>query len=89
MRINNLEFRKSYPIGNTTDYYYEIVEFQQRENDKEYCYTLLRWKWTKECPDIQFVGPRPFKCEDQETLWKLMKYGQDVIQAEYDLKDLG
>lgn len=97
MRIDNLEFRKSYPLGNDTNHYYEIVEFKQKEDSyygesdfkkpKEYCYTLLRWKWTDEQPDIQFVGERPFECEDKETLWKLMEYGQKVIQAEYNLKD--
>lgn len=86
MRVDDLEFRKAFPIGNNVDYYYEIVKWQRPEDP--YCYTLLRWRMEKEQPDIQFVGNRPFEIDNQEVLWKLMKYGQDVIQAEYDLLDM-
>jgi hypothetical protein len=89
MRVNNLEFRKTTAIGQN-EYYYEIVEWVKDDNlpKKEYCYTILRWIWSSEQPDIEVIGSRPFEVEDTETLWKLMKYGQDVIQAEYDLKDI-
>lgn len=84
MKINNIEFRKSFPLGNKKDYYYEIVEWFESGT----CCTLLRWEMCEEQPDIRFVGSRPFSYEDKETLWKLMEYGQDVIQAEYKLKDM-
>jgi len=81
MRINKLEVRKS--SSNS----YELVEWVENSEGSAFCYTILSWLNSKEQPDIKFVGNRPFEVDDKETLWKLMKYGQAIIQAEYDLKD--
>ena len=35
---------------------------------------------------VQFVGRRPFD-DDSDSLWEIMEYGQDVLDAETRLED--
>lgn len=80
MRISNLEFRR---LGD--DRPAEIICWM---GDSERCYTILWYVSGKEGYRIEFVGSRPFELEygDQQVLWELMKYGQRVLDAEFELK---
>lgn len=47
-------------------------------------YTIMYWKKTSEGYDLVFVGDRPFDYPDVQTLWKLMKIGQDFLEDEFN-----
>jgi hypothetical protein len=80
MRINNLEFRR---IGGNRPA--EIICWI---DGTESCYTILWYIPGNEGYHIEFVGSRPFELEydDKKVLWKLMHYGQKVLDAEFELK---
>jgi hypothetical protein len=81
MRFEEFEFRRNENHEHDRDP--EIVQWA--ENGTEYCFTLL---WFKKVTDdwyIEFVGNRPLTVENRETLWKLMEYGQTVLDAEFKL----
>jgi hypothetical protein len=83
MRVDNLEFRN---MGGTRSP--EIVAWKSYEDSsrgEEFCYTLLWWKKDREGYYIEFVSDRPLNEDNQETLMKLMKYGQAVLTAEFKL----
>ena len=83
MRLDNLEFRQ---IGGARPP--EIIAWNVYEDSsrgEEFSYTLLWWKKNSEGYYIEFVGDRPLKEDNQETLMKLMKYGQAVLDAEFKL----
>lgn len=80
MRINDIEFRM---LDNRNP---EIVRWAE-SNTKPFCYTLLSYGKDKEGYFVEFVGDRPFQYEDTECLWKLMEYGQSVLNARFKLED--
>ena len=82
MRVKNLEFRR------LEDREPEIIAWVESNGTTitgEYCYTLLWYLKNKEGYYIQFIGDRPLVYEDQELLWKMMNYGQKVLDAELEL----
>lgn len=81
MRVKNLEFRR------LEGRYPEIVSWFDSNGSTiigEHCYTLLWYLKNKEGYYIQFIGDRPLVYEDQDLLWKMMKYGQKVLDAELE-----
>ena len=80
MHINDIEFRM---LDNHNP---EIVEWFE-SNGKPTCCTLLWFKKGSEGYYVEFVGDRPFQHEDTECLWKLMEYGQSVLNARFKLED--
>lgn len=89
-RIGNLEFRWS------LERQPEIVAWESSSsvftNGDEYCYTLLWWTKGSEGWSVDFVGSRPFewaKNNDLNPLWNLMKYGDAILRAAFDLEDGG
>jgi hypothetical protein len=84
MRYEDLEFR------NISGRRPEIVAWQpspDSDRGEEFCYTLLWWKTDSEGYYIEFVGPRPLNYDNQDRLLKMMKYGQAVLDAEFNLMD--
>jgi len=82
MRIENIEFRQ---LGNGRNP--EIVQYNKKTNSEdEYCFTLLWWGKDKEGYAVEFIGNRPFEYDNTKLLWKLMWYGQRVLDAEFDLE---
>lgn len=87
-RIQNLEFRWTRSYGSQEQRYPEIVcWFPCSDNQEETCYTLLFWVRGSEGWDIQFVGDRPFEQNrfDPDILWTLMRFGQEIVSAHYEL----
>lgn len=81
MRIGQLEFR-DLGAGRPA----EIVHwFWSDTFSKEVCCTLLFYERGNEGYHIEFVGDRPFDHWGPD-LWKLMKYGQDVLNARFELE---
>jgi hypothetical protein len=80
MRINNLEFRQK-----GGDRPAEIICWI---DGTESCYTILWYLLDREGYHIEFVSSRPFELnyENEKVLWKLMRYGQKVLDAEFELK---
>ena len=83
MRFEDFEFRRN--LNHETNRDPEIVQWNTSETGKEYCFTVLWFKRGSEDWYIEFVGDRPLTVENQESLWKLMKYGQTVLDAEIKL----
>jgi len=84
MRINNLEFIRNHSEKRDA----EIVCWQPKTDGTEYRYTILWYCLNKEGWQIEFVGDRPFTVVDEEgVLWDLMYYGQQVLNAEFKLKE--
>jgi hypothetical protein len=81
MRVDDLEFRR-----NGSDRDPEIVAFFSSFEEKEYCYTLLFWKKGREGWEIEFVGDRPLSSNFSGDIMKMMKYGQAVLNAEFELQ---
>ena len=84
MRYEDLEFR------NMVGRHPEIVAwnpYPDSDRGEEYCYTLLWWKKDSEGYYIEFVGPRPLEYHDQQRLFKMMKYGQAVLDADFNLME--
>ena len=83
MRFEEFEFRRN--LNHETNRDPEIIKWVTYTDDDEFCFTLLWFK--RDCDEwyIEFVGDRPFKEENREELWKLMEYGQAVLDAEFKL----
>lgn len=80
--FGELEFRLN---GDSRDP--EIVKKIKMENGAESCYSLLFWRKDKEGYSIETVGGRIFdEGIDSADLMKLMKFGQKVLDAKFDLE---
>ena len=82
MRISNFEFRR-----NGDDRLAEIVAWEDRENEKPYCYTVVFFYKDKEGYYLKSVGDR-ILVEDYDTLHKLIKYAFTVLNAEFELMEI-
>jgi hypothetical protein len=85
MRYEEFEFRRN--LNSELNTYPEIVKWVTYSDDDKFCFTLL---WFKENEDgwyVEFVGDRPLKEENREELWKMMEYGQAVLDAELKLEN--
>ena len=80
-RIDNLEVRFNFDSDRDA----EIVKHFQGAGG-EYCCTILWWVKDSEGYSIHTIGGRIFGQDiDRDTLWKLMKYGQTVMEARFSL----
>lgn len=84
MRYENVEFRQ---LGNRHPELVAWKPYPDSDRGEAFCYTLLWWKKDSEGYYIEFVGTRPLEYDDQETLFKMMKYGQTVLDAEFKLME--
>lgn len=81
--LGELEFRLN---GDGRDP--EIVKKIKMEDGANSCYTLLFWRKDKEGYSIETVGGRIFdEGVDSAELMKLMKFGQKVLEAKFDLEN--
>ena len=79
MRINDIEFRQM------EERRPEIIKWFLSDN-KEVCFTVCWWVRDSNGYSLSFIGDRPFKYEDADTLWQLMVYGQKVLDAKFELE---
>lgn len=79
MRHKNLEFLQK-PERDP-----EIVAWAKTAAGVDYCFTLLWWRKSSEGWSIEFVGDRPLD-QDAADIWRLMRYGQSVLQAQFELE---
>ena len=99
-RIKDLEFRwskhnKKYELvkwilNDPTDHSVVYTEDgPKRKGDiKEYCYVIAFFDKGKEGCDIRFIGDRPFSPDiNHVVMWELMRYGQQIVDAEVALED--
>lgn len=87
-RISDLEFRWTRSTGMTDYRFPEIVRWMPcSAGQEESCYTLLHWVQDTEGWYIKFVGSRPMDTNavDRDLLWELMRFGQQVLNAEHEL----
>lgn len=81
MRIGELEFRE---LGGGRPP--EVVHwFRTASIDKEVCRTLMFYERDEEGYSVRFIGGRPFDHWDKD-LWRLMRYGQEVLNARFKLE---
>lgn len=66
----------------------EIVRWVTDNLGKSYCFTVLFYERDSEGYQIRFVGDRPLRYDDRETMWAMMKYGQSVMDAKWDIEEL-
>jgi hypothetical protein len=81
MRLENIEFRQLGEGRNP-----EIVQWNPKGTSDEYCFTLCWWGRDKEGYSLEFIGSRPFEYDCTERLWQLLRYGQKVLDAQFDLE---
>lgn len=83
MRKDDLEFRWS-----DFNKRYELVRwFKKNNEDKEFCIVVATYYKKSEGYEISFVGYRPFQVDDEKLLWRMLKYGQDMCNAIFDLEN--
>lgn len=83
MKLNDLEFSSNYD----TDRPPEIIRWFPTALGQSK-YTLLFYEKNSEGYYVQFIGDRPFDdAVDANALWKLMQYGQAVLNARFKLED--
>lgn len=64
----------------------EIVRWVKSEVQGDYCYTVAKWKKDSEGYSLEFIGSRPLDSEiDKDVFWELVKYGQKICDANFDL----
>jgi hypothetical protein len=81
-RLGSLEFR----YQEFEDRDAEIVTWDSNDTG-EFCYSLLFWRKDREGYYVEFVGSRPLdQIHNHEHLWKLIRYGQSVLDATYELE---
>lgn len=81
MRTADIEFRQ---IDGQRP---EIVQwFKRTAEGPEHCITLCRWSQDAEGYSVEFVGSWPFDYAHTIQLWKLMQYGQKVLDAQFELE---
>ena len=81
-RIYDIEFRWS-PSSNI----HELVQWFEGEDYPEYCIVIAFFDEGSEGCDIRFVGDRPFNTGESETVWKMLRYGQSIVDAAVNLKE--
>lgn len=83
-RVEDLEFKTTESDGKRG---HEIIQWFPREGEdgKEYCYVVCFFRRGSEGYEIEFVGDRPFHVENRDVLWNLMRFGQRVLDASFDL----
>jgi hypothetical protein len=83
-RIEDLEFKPTEAVGKRD---HAIVQWFPREGEegKEYCCVVCFFRRGSEGYEIEFVGDRPFQVEKHDVLWNLMRFGQRVLDASFDL----
>jgi len=64
----------------------EIIRWKVTADGMPYCYTVLWFRRDSEGYNIEFVGTRPFDI-DQDLIWKMMRYGNDVLEARVRLEE--
>jgi len=89
-RVEDLEFRWS-----DTNQSHELVQWVQYEEGQtrptnaldanEYCFVIAFFREGSEGCNIEFVGNRPFRYENRDRLWGLMRYGQRIVDSESEL----
>ena len=80
-KIGNLEVRYS-----KLNQGYELVQWFDVDNDNKHCIVVAFFQEGSEGCNIEFVGSRPFNTgESLGTLWALLKYGQTIVDAEFEL----
>lgn len=81
-RINDLEIRYS-----NFNKMYELVQWNKKETGEEYCFVIAFFRKGKEGCNIEFIGNRPFLNDNSELVWTMLKYGQSVVDAEFNLEE--
>jgi len=82
MRKDNLEFRWSEEKNK-----YELIHWFFKRDEEEFCIVIALYEPKSEGYEIRFIGKRPFEVEDHDLLWKMLKYGQKVADAEFNFYD--
>ena len=83
-KIGDLEFRWLLESSRNA----EIIRWQDSKDFGKTCYTLAWWIKDKEGYNIQFLGDRPLSYEvDQDYFWELVKYGQKICEAKFQVED--
>ena len=63
----------------------DVIEIHTRPANaldaNEYCFVIAFFREGSEGCNIEFVGDRPFRYENRDRLWGLMRYGQRVVDA--------
>lgn len=83
MRFEEFEFRRN--LNNECEINPTIVKWKTDPDGKDYCFTILVFK--RDCDGwfIQFIGDSALTVDNLPALWKLMTYGQAVLDAEFKL----
>jgi len=63
--------------------YLEVVSYEQGD----YCFTIAVWDKDKEGYNLRYIGTRPFEVNNQEQLQKLFRYGQAILDAEFNFNE--
>jgi hypothetical protein len=82
-RVEDLEFMYS-----ELNKLYEITQTIPRENGdgSKYRIAICFYQKGSEGYYVKFIGDRPFRLENHEAFWSLLKFGQTVLDASFALE---
>ena len=62
---------------------WELVQWRCYGDKPDTCFVVAFFDQTDEGCDVKFIGSRPFNYYDPKTLWKMLKYGHSIVEAEF------
>ena len=81
-RIENIEFRWS-----EINQKHELVQWLQTDSAESFCIVIAFFDLGSEGSEIRFIGDRPFTTENSELVWDMLRYGQSIVDAIFELND--
>ena len=82
-RIEDIEFRWS-----DINQKHELIQWSQTISTEEYCIVIAFFDLGSEGCEIRFIGDRPFITGNSELVWNMLKYGQAIVDAIFELNDM-
>jgi len=87
-RVEDLEVRwsdtnRSYELVQWVQYEEGLMDIPNALDANEYCFVIAFFREGSEGCNIEFVGDRPFRYENRDRLWELMRYGQRICGVRF------
>ena len=82
-RIENIEFHWS-----EINQKHELVQWLNCDSEEGYCIVIAFFDLKSEGYEIRFIGDRPFNTGNKDLVWNMLKYGQSIVDAIFELNDM-
>ena len=93
--IGRLSLRETSTIHDEPIKYFEIVQWEnydfihEKIEENSTCFTIALFKKENDIYNLKFIGNKPFNLDKYEVehFWLLAKYGQTLLEAEYEFNN--